>query len=112
MNKLNPRWHYFKVTQPERFTGSVEFNLTVQLFTSKVGKSYWGFSGQLIGHFPVIEYGEFMGLNGGIARYTNSFFSANYIVIGASTLFGFLHYNIKYNPIDKYWMHSIEFRFF
>jgi len=112
MNKLNPKWHFFKVTQPERFTGSIELVLSTQLYTSKVGTSYWGFSGQILAHLPLIEYGEYLGLNFGIARYTMAGISSNYFVGGLSTFFGFLHYNIKYSPSDKIWMNIVEFRFF
>jgi hypothetical protein len=112
MNKLDPPWHSFYVTQPERFAGSIEFDISIQLFTSKVGASYWGFSGQLLAHLPLVERGEYLGLNLGVARYTNINVSSNYIVGGFSTLFGFLHYNVKYSPADKIWMNSIEMRFF
>jgi hypothetical protein len=112
MNKLDPPFHFFRVTQPERFTGSIEFNLTAQLYTSSLGSSHWGFSGQVVGHFPLIEYGEHLGLNLGIARYTLAGSPSTFIVGGLSTLFGFFHYNIKYSPDDKLWMNTIEFRFF
>lgn len=112
MTKLDPPFHFFFVTQPERFTGSVEFNITTQLYTSNIGAGHWGFSGQLLVHLPLIEYGEYAGMNLGAARYTIAGISSNYIVGGFSTLFGFLHYNIKYSPADKIWMHSIELRFF
>lgn len=112
MNKLEPHWHLFFVTQPERFAGSVELIVSTQLYTSKVGSSHWGFSGQLLAHLPLVEYGEYVGLNLGIARYTIAGVSSNYFVGGFSTLFGFLHYNIKYSPTDKILINSIEFRFF
>jgi hypothetical protein len=112
MNKLDPPWHLFHVTQPERFAGSIELIVSTQLYTSKVRTSHWGFSGQILAHLPIIEYGEYIGLNIGIARYTNAGISSNYIVGGFSTLFGFLHYNIKYSPSDKIWMNTIELRFF
>jgi hypothetical protein len=112
MTKLDPPLHFFFVTQPERFAGSVEFNISTQLYTSQVGGSPWGFSGQLLAHLPLVEHGEYAGLNLGIARYNIAGISSNYIVGGFSTLFGFFHYNIKYSPADKIWMHSIEFRFF
>jgi hypothetical protein len=112
MTKLDPPFHFFFVTQPERFAGSVEFTITTQLYTSKIGTSHWGFSGQLLAHLPVVEYGEYAGLNFGVARYNIAGISSSYVVGGFSTLFGFLHYNIKYSPADKIWMHSIEFRFF
>jgi len=112
MTKLDQPLHLFFVTQPERFAGSVEFNISTQLYTSQVGSSHWGFSGQLLSHFPLVEHGEHLGLNLGVARYNIAGISSNYIVGGFSTLFGFVHYNIKYSPTDKIWMHSIEFRFF
>jgi len=112
MNKHDPPWHFFQVTQPERFAGSIEMIVSTQLYTSKVGTSHWGFSEQCLAHLPLVEYGEYLGLNLGAARYNIAGIASNYIVGGFSTLFGFLHYNIKYSPIDKIWMHSIEFRFF
>jgi hypothetical protein len=112
MTKLVRPLHFFFVTQPERFAGSVEFNISTQLYTSPVGISHWGFSGQLLAHVPLVEYGEYGGMNLGVARYNIAGISSNYIIGGFSTLFGFLHYNIKYSPADKIWMHSIEFRFF
>ena len=112
MTKLDPPLHFFFVTQPERFAGSIELNISTQLYTYTVGTSHWGFSGQLLAHLPLVERGEYVGLNLGIARYTIAGASSNYLVGGISTLFGFLHYNIKYSPADEIWMHSIEFRFF
>ena len=112
MNRNDPRWHFFQVTQPERFAGSMELVVSAQLYTSKVGTSHWGFSGQLVTHLPLVEYGEYLGLNLGAARYIISGVPSNYIIGGFSTFFGFLHYNIKFSPADKIWMHTIEFRFF
>jgi hypothetical protein len=112
MTKLDPPLHFFFVTQPERFAGSVEFNISMQLYTSQVRASHWGFSGQLLAHLPLVEHGEYVGLNLGVARYNIAGVSSNYVVGGFSTLFGFLHYNIKYSPGNEIWMHSIEFRFF
>ena len=112
MTKLDPPVHFFFVTQPERFSGSVELNVSAQLYTRRVRTGHWGFSGQLLAHLPLMEHGEYLGLNIGGARYTIAGMSSNYIVGGFSTLFGFLHYNVKYSPADKTWMHSIEFRFF
>jgi hypothetical protein len=112
MNKHDPLWHFFQVTQPERFAGSIEFIVSTQLYTSKVGTSHWGFSGQCLAHLPLVEYGEYIGLNLGVARYTIAGMSSNYIIGGFSTFFGFLHYNIKFSPSEKIWMNTIEFRFF
>ncbi|RPI05301.1 MAG: hypothetical protein EHM64_06985 [Ignavibacteriae bacterium] len=112
MTRLDPPVHFFFVTQPERFAGSVEFNITTQWYTSRIGTSHWGFSGQLMAHLPLVEYGEYLGLNLGVARYTIAGSSSNFIAGGFSTLFGFLHYTVKYSPADKMVMHSIDFRFF
>ena len=112
MNKHDPPLHFFQVTQPERFAGSIELIVSTQLYTSKVGTSHWGFSGQCLAHLPLVEYGEYIGLNLGVARYTIAGMSSNYIIGGFSTFFGFLHYNIKFSPSDKIWMNTIEFRFF
>jgi hypothetical protein len=112
MTKLDPPWHFFFVTQPERFAGSIELNVSSQLYTRKIGTSHWGFSGQLVAHLPLVERGEHLGLNLGVARYTIAGMPSNYIIGGFSTLFGFLHYNLKYSPADKIWMNCIELRFF
>jgi hypothetical protein len=112
MTKLDSPLHFFFVTPPERFAGSVEVNISMQLYTSQIGTSHWGFSGQLLAHLPLVERGEYLGLTLGGARYTIAGLSSNYLVGGFSTLFGFVHYTIKYSPVDKIWMHSIEFRFF
>ena len=112
MTKLDPPVHFFFVSPPERFSGSLEFNMTAQYYTSAIGTSHWGFSGQLLTHWPLVEKGEYLGLNLGVARYTIAGLPSNYLITGVSTLFGFIHYNIKYNPADAIWMHSIEFRFF
>ena len=112
MNKLDPRWHLFFVTQPERFAGSIEFNISTQLYPYKVRTGYWGFSGQLLAHLPLVERGEHLGLNLGAAHYIIDGSASNYFIVGFSTLFGFLHYNVKYSPAESIWMHSIEFRLF
>jgi hypothetical protein len=112
MNKLDPPWHFLKVTQPERFAGSIEFNISTQLYTSKIGSGHWGFSGQLLAHLPLVERGEYAGINLGVAYYSIAGISSNFLIGGFSTLFGFLHYNIKYSPADVIWMHSLEFRIF
>ena len=112
MNPLDPPLHFFSVTQPERFAGSVELVVSAQLYTTSVGTSRWGFSGQILSHVPLIQKGEYLGFNLGAARYRIAGIPYNFVSGGVSTLFGFLHYNVKYSPPDRIWMHSIEFRFF
>lgn len=63
MTKLDPPLHFFFVTQPERFAGTIEFNISTQLYTNQVRTSHWGFSGQLLAHLPLVECGEYLGLN-------------------------------------------------
>lgn len=112
MNPLDPPWHFLQVTQPERFAGSIELDVTSQMYFTRIGSTHWGFSGQLLMHLPLVERGEYVGLNLGVARYTLAGSASTYIVGGFSTIFGFIHYNIKYSPADKIWMNSIELRFF
>ncbi len=112
MTRLDPPWHFFIVNQPERFAGSLELNVSAQFYTSKIGTTRWGFSGQLLAHLPLVQKGEYLGLNAGVARYTIAGAPSNYVIAGFSTLFGFVHFNVKYSPGSDIWMDSIEFRFF
>jgi hypothetical protein len=112
MTKLISPWHSFKVIPPERFTGSIELKLTGQISTRKMGSSYFGSSAQLIGHIPLIERGEYLGLNIGVAKYAFAGFSPWFKVIGVSTLFSFVEFNVKQSSDPKIWMGTIEFRFF
>ncbi len=117
MTKLISPWHSFKITPPERFTGSIELKLTGQISTRKMGSSYFGSSAQLIGHIPLIERGEYLGLNIGVAKYA---FAGSppcgpspwFKVIGISTLFSFVEFNVKQSSNPNTWMGTIEFRFF
>jgi hypothetical protein len=112
MTRLDPPFHFFLVNQPERFAGSLELNVSAQFYTSKIGTFRWGFSGQLLAHLPLVQKGEYLGFNAGVARYTIAGTPSNYLIAGFSTLFGFVHFNVKYSPDSDIWMNSIEFRFF
>jgi hypothetical protein len=112
MSKLDRRFHFFSVTQPERFAGSVEFNISFQFYTTKYRNRRTGSSVQILSHLPLIEKGEHLGLNLGLARYYAGGTNYDYIITGLSTLFGLVHYNIKFSPEKDIWMHSVEFRFF
>jgi hypothetical protein len=112
MTKLVSPWHSFRVVPPARFTGSIELKLTGQLSTRKTGSSYFGSSAQLIGHIPLIERGEYLGLNVGIAKYAFAGLSPWFKVVGVSTLFGFVEFNFKHSSDPTIWMGTIEFRFF
>jgi hypothetical protein len=112
MTKLVSPWYSFKVSQAARFTGSIELKATGQLSTRKMGTSYYGSSAQLIGHIPLLERGEYLGLNVGVAKYAFAGSSPWFKVVGVSTLFGFVEFNFKHSSEPVMWMGTIEFRFF
>jgi hypothetical protein len=112
MTRLVSPWYSFKVSQAARFTGSIELKATGQISTRKTGSSYFGSSVQLIGHVPLMERGEYLGLNLGVAKYAFAGFSPWFKVVGVSTLFGFVEFNFKHSSDPQMWMGTIEFRFF
>ncbi len=109
--KVSP-WHSLFVLPPARFTGSIELKMTGQLSTRKTGRSYFGSSAQLIGHIPLIERGEYLGLNVGVAKYAFAGSSPWFKVLGVTTLFGFVEFNFKHSSDPVMWMGTIELRFF
>lgn len=109
--KVSP-WHSMFVVPPARFTGSIELKVTGQVSTRKTGKSYFGSSAQLIGHIPLIERGEYLGLNVGVAKYAFAGSSPWFKVLGVTTLFGFVEFNFKHSSDPAMWMGTIELRFF
>lgn len=109
--KISP-WHSMFVVPPARFTGSIELKVTGQLSTRKTGRSYFGSSAQLIGHIPLIERGEYLGLNVGVAKYAFAGSSPWFKVLGVTTLFGFVEFNFKHSSDPSMWLGSIELRFF
>lgn len=112
MTNLVSPWNFFFVVPPARFTGSIELTVSGQVLTSKVGSSHFAYSGQLLGHFPLVERGEDLALNLGVATYQYQTGTSTFGVVGFSTLFGFLHYNLKFNPDKHMWMNSLELRMF
>ena len=112
MTKLVSPWYSFLVEPPARFTGSIELVVSGQIFTTKVGTSYFGGSAQLLGHIPLIEKGEHLGLNIGVAQYSYSDARPFFKVIGVSSIFGMLHFNLKHSSSPKMWMGSLEARMF
>jgi hypothetical protein len=109
--KVSP-WHSLFVVPPARFTGSIELKVTGQISTRKTGRSYFGSSAQLIGHIPLIERGEYLGLNVGMAKYAFAGSSPWFKVVGVTTLFGFVEFNFKHSSDPEMWMGTIEWRFF
>ncbi len=112
MTRLVSHWHSFIVEPPARFTGSLELVATGQLNTTKLGSSYFAASVQLLGHVPLIERGEYLALNVGVAKYYDGLSSPVYAVVGLSSLFGIVHLNIKRSFEPAGWMSSLEFRLF
>ena len=112
MTKLVSPWHSFFVEPPARFTGSIELNVSGQVYTSSIGTTHLAYSGQLLGHIPLVERGEHLGINIGVAAYRLNNDTRIFAVGGLWTLFGFLHGNVKYAPDGDTWMTSLELRFF
>lgn len=112
MNKQISPWYFFIVEPPGRFTGSIELNLAVQTFTRKVGSSYFGLSGTVMGFVPLIERGEHLTLNLGVSVYRVGDRTPVFGVVGLSTLFGIVHLNLKHSPPENTWITSLEWRVF
>lgn len=112
MNKQNSPWYSFFVEPPARFTGSVELNVAGQIFTSKVGTSYFAASANLMGYVPLIARGEELTLNVGVGAYQIANRTRVFAVGGFSTLFSFVHLNLKHASNPSTWIVSLEFRFF
>jgi hypothetical protein len=112
MTRLVSPWYAFVVEPPARFTGSIELVATGQFNTTKIGSSYFAGSFQLLGHIPLIERGEHLGLNLGVAQYYYGGSSPVYAVAGISTLFGIVHLNVKHSAQPMSWIGSLEIRLF
>ncbi len=112
ISKLVSPWKFFFVRPPARFTGSVELIVAGQVYTSRFNGTHTGASVTLLGHVPLIEYGEDLGLNLGAARHWIAGLPEDFAVAGVSVLFGFLEYNIRCAPRDHLWIHQIAVRMF
>lgn len=112
MNRHISPWYFFIVEPPGRFTGSIELNLAAQIFTQKVGPSYFGLSGTVMGFIPLIERGEHLTLNLGVSAYRVGARTPVFGVVGVSTLFGMVHLNLKHSPPENIWITSLEWRVF
>ncbi len=112
LNRLASPWKFFVTTPVARYTGSIEAVVSAQVFTTKPGTSHFGYSGQLLGHVPLIERGEYLSATIGAARYHTNGQYNTFIVGGMGTMFGMLHGTVKYAPSTEVWMTSIELRMF
>jgi hypothetical protein len=112
INKQISPWYSFIVEPTARFTGSVELNAAGQIFTTKLGNSYFAYSGHILAYVPLIERGEHLSLNLGAAIYRVADQTRVFKVAGISTIFGIVHFNIKHSPNPTTWIGSLEFRIF
>ena len=112
INKQVSPWYSLIVDPTARFAGSVELTAAGQVFTTKLGKSYFGYSGQLTAYIPLIEWGEYLTLNLGAGVYRVADRTRVFEVAGISTLLGFVQFNIKHSPNPTTWIGSLEFRLF
>lgn len=112
INKYVSPWYAFIVEPTARFTGSVEFQIAGQIFTTKAGSSYFASSAHLMGYIPLIERGEHMTLNLGLGAYRIAGETRLAKVAGVSTLFGIIHLNLKHVDNPPTWVGSFEFRIF
>jgi hypothetical protein len=112
LTRLVSPWHFFVVEPPARFTGSIELVTTGRLFVRKLDRSYWGASAALLGHIPLVEYGEYLGLTVGVSRHWFGARKSDFVVGGVSILFSLVEYNIHYSPRDEVWIHEIAVRMF
>ncbi len=112
MNKQISPWYSFVIDPTARFAGSIELNVAGQLFTTKLGNSYFACSSQLIAYVPLIERGEHLTLNFGAGIYRVAGQTRIFKVAGISTIFGIVHFNIKHSPNPTTWISSLEFRVF
>lgn len=110
-NQISP-WYSFIVEPTARFVGSVEISLAGQVYTTKLGQSYFSSSGQLMGYIPLSERGEHLTLNLGVAAYRLQNDTRVFAVLGVSSFFGILHFNLKHAGGPSTWIGSLEFRIF
>lgn len=112
ISRLVSPWYSFIVEPVARFTGSIEVVVTGQFYPYKLGTSHFGHSAQLLGHIPLIERGEHLALNIGLAKYRIGTEYPLFKVVDISTLFGFVHINLKHASNPEIWMGSLEIRMF
>jgi hypothetical protein len=112
MNDQISPWYSFIVEPTARFVGSVEVSLAGQVYTTKLGQSYFSSSGQLMGFIPLAERGEHLTLNIGLAAYRIQNDTRFFKVVGISSFFGMLHLNLKHAENPSTWIGSLEFRIF
>ena len=112
LNRLASPWKFFVATPVARYTGSIEAVVSAQVFTTKPGTSSFGYSGQVLGHIPLIERGEYLSMTIGGARYHSNGQYNTFLVGGLSTFFGMFHGTVKYAPSSDVWMTSLELRIF
>lgn len=112
MNDQISPWYSFIVEPTARFVGSIEVTAAGQVYTSKLGRSYFAAYGQFMGFVPLSERGEHLTLNAGVAAYRLDKETRVFKVLGVSSFFGMLHLNLKHAGGPSTWIASLEFRIF
>jgi hypothetical protein len=112
INRHISPWYSFIVVPPARFSGSIEWNVGVQAYASKVGRSHVGLSTHLMGYFPLSDVGELAGLNLGLGTVGAPDGVRFSKVVGLSTAFGMLHLNVKHLDRPTAWVTSLEARIY
>ncbi|MBI4417758.1 MAG: hypothetical protein HY563_03205, partial [Ignavibacteriales bacterium] len=112
INRYISPWYSFIVEPTARFTGSIELAVAGQIFTTKLGPSYFTSSGHLMAFVPLSERGEYLTLNLGVGVYRLEGRTRLFKIVGMSTLFGMLHFNVKHTDNPTAWIGSLEFRVF
>ncbi|MEP0822202.1 MAG: hypothetical protein HRF44_05085 [Ignavibacterium sp.] len=112
INRYVSPWYTFIVEPTARFTGSVELSVAGQIYTSKLGSSYFGSYARIMGFIPLSERGEHLTLNLGVGAHRVAGTTCVFKIAGISTLFGMLHLNLKHADNPTAWIGSLEFRVF
>ncbi len=112
MNKKISPWFSFIVVPTARFSGSVEWNIAVQAYAGKVGRSHLSASTHVMSYVPLADKGELMGLNLGLGTYTSPDGLRLFKVVGFSSAFGMLHLNVKHADRPTTWITSLDIRIY
>lgn len=112
INRKTSPWYSFIVVPTARFSGSIEWNVALQAYTEKVGRSHFGYSTHLMTYWPLSDVGELAGLNLGIGAYGSPDGFRIFKAIGVSTAFGMLHLNVRHAGRPTTWLTSLEVRLF
>jgi len=112
INKKISPWYSFIVVPTARFSGSLEWNVAVQAYSGRVGRSHFGYSTHLMTYWPLSDKGELAGLNLGVGAFGSPDGIRIFKVVGVSSAFGMLHLNVKHADRPTTWITSLEVRIY